>query len=169
MKKSLIVFAVLLFVNTPLAFSRTMTDDQLLLIKYRLAEIADMVRDANPYRADRILAKIDIINAQIDDAMGGSGQLRKRYTDSEVAELASKVKKAWPYRTQKPVIALAGKNAAFSMKQIRVIIDQLDFKDDKKDVLTILVPNAVDPQKIDLFFDIFWTQSDKDYLYNLVK
>lgn len=168
MKKSVVVLVALLFVNMPIAFSQTMTGDQLLLIKYELAEIASMIRDANPYRVDQIFAKIDIINGQIDDAMGGSGQ-RRRYTDSEVAELASKIKKAWPYNSQKPLIILAAKNAMFSMEQIRTIIDQLDFQNDKKEVLDILVPNAIDPQNIDLFFDIFWSQSDKDYLYNLVK
>jgi hypothetical protein len=90
------------------------------------------------------------------------------FNESEMGDLIVRVKKAWPYRDQKVLLQRVSANSRFSMKQIRRILEIIDFPDDKKDAARILLPRAVDPENIDELYRIFWTPSDKEYINALL-
>jgi hypothetical protein len=96
------------------------------------------------------------------------GRITKTYTDSEMVDLINRVKKSWPYRDQKILLQRISSNSRFYMKQIKSIIEVLDFPDDRKDAAKILLPRVLDPENIDVLYGIFWTLPDKEYVNSLL-
>lgn len=92
----------------------------------------------------------------------------RTYNDGEMRDIVKRVKDAWPARDQKALIQRIGSTSRFRMKQIKEIVAVLDFSSDKKEVLGMLLPKVLDPENVDVLFDVFWTSSDKEYIYGLL-
>lgn len=112
---------------------------------------------------DRVVRIKMLLEGKEHRSLGGG-----TINDLEMADLIARVKKAWPYRDQKILLQRVSENSRFSMKQIRSILEILNFPDEKKDAARILLPRAVDPANIDELYRIFWTPSDKEYINSLL-
>lgn len=84
------------------------------------------------------------------------------YDNEEFMDLRARIKAAWPYRDQILLIRRINKNSAFTIRQILELTKVIDFQNDQKEVVLILLPNAIDLENIDLLYDLFWSISDKE-------
>ena len=137
---------------------------------------ADLVNIINLAQAYSGQVRTDIIaNAQEIQRLLGSGDNQKPvatpqiYQNSEVEAIVSRIKAAWPYSGQKIIIQNLPEKPLFTVLQVKMIINAIDFDKDKKEVLSQLLPGVVDPENVDSLFDIFWTPYDKQFLNSLVK
>lgn len=94
---------------------------------------------------------------------------KKIYSEEEFKNIISQLKTNPQYNTQKIILKQVAKKSNFYMKQIKEIILTINFQNDKKDSLELLLPKAVDPENVGILFDIFWTQSDKEYINSILE
>lgn len=93
----------------------------------------------------------------------------KIYSEEEFKNIISQLKNNPQYNTQKIILKQITKKSNLYMKQIKEIILTIQFKNDQRDSLEILLPKVIDPENVGILFDIFWTQSDKEYINSILE
>lgn len=92
----------------------------------------------------------------------------RTYDDVEMQDLKARIKNAWPYRDQLIFLRRVSKSSAFTIKQILEITKVIDFPNDQREIALMLVANAIDPENVDLLYDLFVFQSDREKLYDII-
>jgi hypothetical protein len=166
MKK--VVSFMLLVICSILVFSEDIPGSDILIMEKKLDQIMIEIRKL-PIEKQM---KINMLVLDIKEILSKSEERPEiqvnTFSDTEMNAFIERVKKAWPYRDQKPIIILTVKNNRFYMKQVKQLINIIDFPKDKKDVVSILLPTVMDPENIDQLYDVFWTKDDKEYINSLV-
>ena len=90
------------------------------------------------------------------------------YTDLEFESIIFTIKENWPYKTQRIFLQRLTYSSYFTMNQIKNIITIFEFMDDKKDASKLLLPRVIDPENVNVIYDIFWTIGDKDFINSLI-
>jgi len=86
------------------------------------------------------------------------------YDDKELSLLKARIRGARPYKNQLAYIKQINNSSSFTIEQIKDIVEEISLTSDKKEVVKILLPNAVDLENVDQLYDLFKTDSDKQDL-----
>ena len=93
---------------------------------------------------------------------------RMAVPDADMPGILAKLRDAWPFDGQRRYLTLYATNRSFGIAQIRDIVAVISFSQDRREILALLLPNARDPENIDLLYGMYWTRDDKDYLHSLL-
>lgn len=97
-----------------------------------------------------------------------SNRRLRTYNAEEIKDLCARIKAAWPFRDQLELITRYSKTSSFSIRQILELIKVLDFQNNQKEVVLLLLPNTYDPENVDLLYELFWTLGDKKKINSIV-
>lgn len=92
----------------------------------------------------------------------------RTYEEVEMQDLKARIKNAWPYRDQLIFLRRVSRSSAFTMKQILEISKVIDFPNDQREIALMLAANVIDPENVDLLYDLFVFQSDREKLYDVI-
>lgn len=88
--------------------------------------------------------------------------------ENDVAEFINKIKELRYFDEQKIALIRVSKTSLFTMEQVKRIIKTINFSNDQKEAASILLKNTIDPENVDILYEIFWSSSDKEYINRLL-
>jgi|GEM_PF-2429880 len=87
--------------------------------------------------------------------------ISKLYDDNAITLLKTRIRGARPYKNQLAYFKQINKSSSFTIEQIQELIEEISLTSEKKEVVRILLPNAVDLENVDQLYNLFKTESEK--------
>ena len=169
MKKCTLIF--LWITVTSLTVSAQFLPDRMKQINFLLNNIVRESRKLPSNEGRRIeneVFEIKRLLSQENSFEYPSNRRLRTYNAEEIKDLCARIKAAWPFRDQLELITRYSKTSSFSIRQILELIKVLDFQNNQKEVVLLLLPNTYDPENVDLLYELFWTLGDKKKINSIV-
>ncbi|MCX7820298.1 MAG: DUF4476 domain-containing protein [Brevinematales bacterium] len=164
--KNFILIMIIFLVNLGYSEEVTYKDEDIKVIQSYLDNLIFELDGLPPYKRRIVYNYIrEIKNILLSNQLTN----KKVYTEEEFNNLLNSIKNNPFYDSQKIILKQAAKKSYFYMKQIKEIVLNINFMDNRRDCLSILLPKVVDPENVGILFDIFWTKDDKEYINKILE
>lgn len=87
--------------------------------------------------------------------------ISRLYDDKSLSLLKARLRSARPYKNQLAYIRQINNTSSFTIEQIKEVVAEISLTSEKKEVVKILLPNAVDLENVDQLYSLFNTDTEK--------
>ncbi|MBN1969318.1 MAG: DUF4476 domain-containing protein [Candidatus Delongbacteria bacterium] len=95
-------------------------------------------------------------------------EFSRSFSEAEIDTIIQKIEQKHLFKEKIEYLRRLTYNSYFYMKQIHRIISLFHFPNDKKNVARLLIPKVIDPENVEVLYNIFWTQSDKEFINKML-
>jgi len=87
----------------------------------------------------------------------------------EFSDLSTHIKTAGAYKNQLVLIKRIPKNTSFTIQQILDLTSVIALPENKKEVVLLLLPKAIDQENVDLLYKLFSTPSEQEKINQIAE